>query len=378
MTGLVNMDVPLAPRTTAAPRPTNRIGIELPQRAPGGARWHVIHPGTPGDPPPLHITFPNRQPTASEGMQTLRLTEQFKTLMSMAVDLTDTAGIDAILLLVEGTADWGRVRNMAPEAKLLVAADTFEQLKGAKEAGMEAIRLEMPDNPAYEKLTQAVLEAVADDILAPGSAVVALYSGFDAEAIDSLSVINLDEHLNRLTGRDLRQLETRVPLDTLKIVVDLAIEIGREGREGKPVGTLFVVGDSRKVMACSRPAGFDPVKGYSRKERNLNDPRVREGIKEIAQMDGAIVVTPDGTVEATCRYLDCSAADVTLSKGLGARHWAAAAISRATNAVAITVSQSNGTVRIFQNGETVLRIEPYARRTMVWRDLDDGPPPAGV
>ena len=190
-------------------------------------------------------------------------------------------------------------------------------------------------------------------------------------------MINLDEHLNRLTGRDLRQLETRVPLDTLKIVVDLAMEIGREGREGKPVGTLFVVGDSRKVMACSRPAGFDPVKGYSRKERNLNDPRVREGIKEIAQMDGAIIVSPDGTVEATCRYLDCSAADVTLSKGLGARHWAAAAISRATNAVAITVSQSNGTVRIFQNGETVLRIEPYARRPMVWRDLDEGPAVAG-
>ena len=71
-------------------------------------------------------------------------------------------------------------------------------------------------------------------------------------------------------------------------------------------------------------------------------------------MDGAIIVSADGTVEATCRYLDCSAADVTLSKGLGARHWAAAAISRATNAVAITVSQSNGTVRIFQNGETVL------------------------
>ena len=136
------------------------------------------------------------------------------------------------------------------------------------------------------------------------------------------------------------------------------------------------IGD-RPTAASSRPTGFDPVRGYSRKERNLDDPRVREGIKEIAQMDGAIIVSPDGTVEATCRYLDCSAADVTLSKGLGARHWAAAAISRATNAVAITVSQTNGTVRIFQNGETVLRIEPYARRTMVWRDLDDGPVAGG-
>ena len=211
---------------------------------------------------------------------------------------------------------------------------------------------------------------MADDLLTPGSSVVALYSGFDADSVDSLSVINLDEHLNRLkTGRDLRQLETRVPLDTLKIVVDLAVEIGREGREGKPVGTLFVVGDARKVLNSSRSVGFDPVRGYGRKERNLSDVRVREGIKEIAQMDGAIIVSADGVVEAACRYLDCSAADVTLSKGLGARHWAAAAISRATNAVAVTVSQSNGTVRIFHNGEVVLRIEPYLRRPMVLEGL---------
>jgi DNA integrity scanning protein DisA with diadenylate cyclase activity len=364
-------------RTASAPQATSRSSVERSGATPGEGRWHVLHPGQPAHLPRANVTFPNRRQTGPEGMQSLRLTEQFKTLMTMAVGLTKTVGIDAILLLIEGTADWPRLRNMAPDSKLLVAADTSEQLKGAKEAGLEPIRLDMPDNPAYEKLTQAVLEAVADDILAPGSAVVALYCGFDAEAIDSLSVINLDEHLNRLSGRDLRQLETRVPLDTLKIVVDLAIEIGREGREGKPVGTLFVVGDSRKVMTCSRPAGFDPVKGYSRKERNLNDPRVREGIKEIAQMDGAIIVSPDATVEATCRYLDCSAADVTLSKGLGARHWAAAAISRATNAVAVTVSQSNGTVRIFQNGETVLRIEPYSRRPMVWRDFDDGPMSGG-
>ncbi len=313
-------------------------------------------------------------------MQSLRLTDQFKALFTLAVRMTETAGVDAILVLVQGTVDWQRVRNMAGTAKtrIVAAADTAEQLAGAKEAGLESIRLNMSDSPTYERLTQAVLEAVADDLLVPGSRVAALYCGFDSETVDSLSVINLDEHLNRLTGRDLRQLETRVPLDTLKIVVDLAVEIGREGREGKPVGTLFVVGDTRKVLACSRPAGFDPVKGYSRKERNLDDPRVREGIKEVAQMDGAIIVSADGIVEATCRYLDCSAADVTLSKGLGARHWAAAAISRATNAVAVTVSQSNGTVRIFHNGETVLRIEPSLRRPMVWKDFDyDAPNPEG-
>jgi len=307
-------------------------------------------------------------------VQPIRFTEQFKTLLGVARRMTESAEAEAILLLLEGPTDWSRLRSLVGKAKVVVAGNATEDLAGAKQAGLDTVHLDMPDSPVYERLTQSVLEAVADDILTAGSSVVALYSGFDAATADSLSVINLDEHLNRLTGRDLRQLETRVPLDTLKIVVDLAVEIGREGREGKPVGTLFVVGDSRKVLANSRPTGFDPVRGYSRKERNLDDPRVREGIKEIAQMDGAIIVSPDGVVEAACRYLDCSAADVTLSKGLGARHWAAAAISRATNAVAVTVSQSNGTVRIFQNGEVVLRVEPYLRRPMVWREFEYEPP----
>jgi len=307
-------------------------------------------------------------------MQPIRLTDQLKTLLSVARQMAESGEVGAILLLLEAPMDWTRLKNLVGSAKLVVAADSSKELTGAKEAGLASVCLDMPDSPVYERLTQAVLEAIADDLLAPGSRVVALYSGFDAATLDSLSVINLDEHLNRLTSRDLRQLETRVPLDTLKLVVDLAVEIGREGREGKPVGTLIVVGDSRRVLARSRPAGFDPMRGYSRKERNLSDQRVREGIKEIAQMDGAIIVSADGVVEAACRYLDCSAADVTLSKGLGARHWAAAAISRATNAVAVTVSQSNGTVRLFQNGEVVLRIEPFLRRPMVWREFEYEPP----
>ena len=307
-------------------------------------------------------------------MKPLRFTDRFKTLFSMAMRLSEMMEADGVLILLDGAADWSRLQKLADGARIMVAADTVEELEGASEAGLLPVAVNMPDSPVYDRLTQALLEAVADDLLVPGSRVVALYSGFDQDVIDSVSVINLGEHLDRLTGRDLRLLETRVPLDTLKIVVDLAVEIGREGREGKAVGTMFVVGDTRKVLAHSKPAGFDPVRGYNRKERSLFDARVREGIKEIAQMDGAIIVSPDGTVDAACRYVDSSAATITLSKGLGARHWAAAAVSRATNAVAVTVSESNGTVRIFQNGEVMLRIEPSHRRPMVWKEFDYEPP----
>jgi DNA integrity scanning protein DisA with diadenylate cyclase activity len=308
-------------------------------------------------------------------VKTNRFTEQFQTIFDAAAKLSQSAGADALLLLVEGPIDWERLKTRSGDKKLLIAADFPQQIDGASAAGLATVLLKMPEAPVYEKLTQALLESVADDILAPGAHVVALYSGFEAGTIDSVSLVRLGEHLGQLTARDLRQLETRVPLDTLKTVVDMAVEVGREGREGKPVGTLFVVGDSRKVLASSHPVGFDPVKGYNRRERNLDDPRVREGIKEIAQLDGAIVVSAEGIVEASARYIDAPADNITLPKGLGARHWAAAAISRKTNAVAVAVSESNGTVRIFQNGEVTLRIEPF-RRPMKWKDFEYEPPPA--
>ncbi len=303
-------------------------------------------------------------------MTPVRLTDQFKSLFSLAIKMSKSVDADGILLMTDGPADWSKLKMICRQNKILLATDTADHLEGAAEAGFDCLVLDMPgSSPIYERLTQALLEAVADDLLTPGALVVALYSGFEAESIDSISVINLGEHLDRLSGRDLRQLETCVPLDTLKIVVDLAVEIGRDGREGHPIGTMFVVGDSRKVLPHTHPVGFDPVKGYKRNDRNLDDARVREGIKEIAQLDGAIVVSAENYVEATCRYIDSPATNISLSKGLGARHWAAAAISRETRAVAVTVSQSNGTVRIFQNGEVMLRIEPTHRRPMVWKNV---------
>jgi DNA integrity scanning protein DisA with diadenylate cyclase activity len=302
--------------------------------------------------------------------------EQLQALCLAAKRIAESADADALLLLLETQLDWDKLRDAVKGMKIVVAAARPTFLAGAIEAELDVVQLATIDGPVHEQLSRALLESVADDLLAPAACVVAMYSGFEAGTIDSLSVIHLDEHLGRLTAHDLRQLETRVPLDTLKTAVDLAVAIGREGREGKPVGSLMVVGDHRQVLKHCRPLGFDPVKGYGTHERQLGDTKVREAIKEIAQLDGAFIVASDGTVVASCQHVSAPSADITLTKGLGARHWAAASISRATQAVAITVSESNGTVRVFQNGEVMLRIEPF-RRAMKWRDFEYDPAAGG-
>ncbi|MEX2173137.1 MAG: DNA integrity scanning protein DisA nucleotide-binding domain protein [Pirellulaceae bacterium] len=310
-------------------------------------------------------------------MKQHRFDNQFSAVIDLAAQLCRRTEAGAILLMLEGPTDWAQLIARTEGLQIVIAADSEDEMAGAEMAGLATIILKMQDSPVIEKLTQALLTGVAREILAPGAGVAVAYSGFEADSIDSISFIRLDDHLGRLTARDLRQLETSVPLETLKMVIDLAVEIGREGREGKPVGTMFVVGDTRKVLQHCQPAGYDPVKGYSRTERDMHDPRVREAIKEVAVLDGAFVVTSDGTVEKAAQLVDAPYANLTLSKGLGARHWAGAAISKATGCLAAVVSQSSGTVRIFQNGEVMLRIEPL-RQAMKWKDFEYEPPQSEV
>jgi DNA integrity scanning protein DisA with diadenylate cyclase activity len=313
------------------------------------------------------------------------ISERLNTLLATARRILNETESDAILFLAEWPLEWESLVSKLGHCKLVVAASddvlaarserTDESASAPNELdGIRWVRLDESDGTTRDRLTMALLEAVADEHLRPGASVVALYRGFDEDEIDSLSVIRLDEHLENLTAADLRKLETRVPLETLKAVVDLAVEIGREGREGHPVGTMFVVGDHVKVMKQSRPMGFDPFHGYSAKEKSLRDRRVREELKEIAQLDGAFIINSAGDVVAARRYIDSPATGITMSKGLGSRHWAAAAVSKATKAIAVVVSQSSGTVRIFQNGQIMLRIEPL-RRAMKWQEFESQPPP---
>ena len=150
-----------------------------------------------------------------------------------------------------------------------------------------------------------------------------------------------------------RRVNTRV----LEQTVTLAVEIAREGREGRKIGTLFVVGDSEEVLKSSRPLILDPLYGHPDEHKRIDDPDVRETLKELAQLDGAFVVSNDGVVLSAARYIDTVSDDLNVPLGLGSRHVAAASVSRRTNAVAVAVSESS-MVRMFDDGELVSEIVP--------------------
>jgi DNA integrity scanning protein DisA with diadenylate cyclase activity len=150
-----------------------------------------------------------------------------------------------------------------------------------------------------------------------------------------------------------RQVNAKV----LKQTISLAVEIAREGREGRKIGTLFVVGDSGEVMRRSKPLILDPLQGHADEDKQIDHPDTRETIKELAQLDGAFLVSNSGVVLSAARYIDAASDNLDLPLGLGSRHMAGASISQQTSAVSVVVSESS-MVRMFDDGELVSEIVP--------------------
>jgi diadenylate cyclase len=144
---------------------------------------------------------------------------------------------------------------------------------------------------------------------------------------------------------------------TVEEVLQLAVEIAREGREGRKIGTLFVIGDVDRVLERSRSLLLDPLYGHDRELLDVRLPEFRETVKELAQLDGAFVVDRRGTFLSAGRYVEVDLTATDFLPGLGTRHAAAASITKATEAVAVVVSQSS-MVRVFAGGDVRAEIVP--------------------
>ena len=136
-------------------------------------------------------------------------------------------------------------------------------------------------------------------------------------------------------------------------VFNIAVEISREGREGKPVGTAFIVGDAQEVLARSRQLILNPFEGHPREARMVENPDLWENVKEFAMLDGAFVLSGNGIIEAAGRYITIDTSSVRIPKGLGTRHGSVAGITLATRAVGLVVSQSGGRISVFKGGRMV-------------------------
>jgi diadenylate cyclase len=157
--------------------------------------------------------------------------------------------------------------------------------------------------------------------------------------------------------KSISMVSPKVHDDTITEILELSIEIAREGREGRKIGTLFVIGDEKRVFRESQTLIMDPLKGHPKNVKKVTNPDLRETVKELAQLDGGFLVSGDGYVLSAARYFNADIEGVEIHQGLGARHIAAASITKKTEAIAIVVSESS-IVRLFSRGRLIAEILP--------------------
>jgi len=230
--------------------------------------------------------------------------------------------------------------------------------------GMGRRCLRVPNVP-YTRQGQvkiAIFLALYRGLIEEGDIVIFLSGLPSSGTLDSLFVTQVGREIDLITSaQDMKKLPQDIRPEVLDRIMDLAAELGSEGREGKPVGALFVLGDTDKVASLSRQLILNPFRGYPREERNILAVALEETVKELATIDGAFLVRGNGVMETCGAFLKtASQEEFELPLGLGARHHAAAAITAVTESIAITVSESTGTVTVFRGGKVILTLDkPY-------------------
>ena len=246
--------------------------------------------------------------------------------------------------------------------KLVQAVVGVSQREVIEAAGVPVLPLPDYDLGRPEKLKIALVSGIARGLYKEGDVVVGLLARKPAALPDSILVVTVGQEEEDGSFGFLQA--EGVSAGVMDALIELAVSIGVEGWEGRPVGALFVVGDSNLVMEKSRQLTLNPFQGYSEDEKNIMNPDVRHALHAFAVLDGAFIVREDGVVVAAGRYLNFDEEkDLDVPLGLGARNMAAAGISRDTEAIAIVVSQTSGSVRVFRRGKAALELAPRRRRS---------------
>lgn len=190
--------------------------------------------------------------------------------------------------------------------------------------------------------------------LTPYQTVVGLTGVPEVGRIDSIRVVELREAFGPTDGLQQLVLPDDLDRSVFARVLQLAEDIALEGREGKPVGALFVLGDYDAVAGKTRQLIVNPFRGYPERERSILDPTLDETVKEFAKIDGAFLIRGDGVIASAGTFLAGQPSSADHHSGLGARHAAAQGITAVTRAIAIVISESTRSVSVFHGGRRIL------------------------
>ncbi|MCU0793556.1 MAG: diadenylate cyclase [Opitutaceae bacterium] len=239
-----------------------------------------------------------------------------------------------------------------PKTKTILVTRNHIDLDDESDAdrAVQVIQVRSFSSQRMAQLRAAVFVALSRGLIAFSDRLCCVGGLAGSNQFDTVVILDVEREFHTLLGGQTDLLPDDVKPEVLERVIAIAMELGVEGREGKPVGCLFVVGDTAHVERLTKPLVLNPFYGYKEEDRNILNPFMDETVKEFSSIDGAFVIRGDGVVASAGSLLQAADTDHALPSGLGSRHAAAAAVSVATDCVSIVVSSSTGQVTLFRRG----------------------------
>lgn len=284
-----------------------------------------------------------------------------RSLLRHVGEVAEESGATAIFVYVDALERDALSVPESLKAEVFYVTKTTDEERIPQHRGEHYLRVPNVPLTRTGQVKIAVFLALARGLVKRGDKIVFLSGPADSGMLDTVIVTEIGKEYEIFATPEDESGDGKprhVTAEVVDRVIQIASELGSQGREGRPTGALFVIGDTEKVMPLTRQLILNPFRGYPEQHRNILDSSLKETIKELASIDGAFVIRGDGVVESCGTYLKiASQQEFEMPQGLGARHHAAAAITAVTESIAVTVSESTGTVTIFRRGAIITEIE---------------------
>ncbi len=279
-----------------------------------------------------------------------------------ALTLAGRGEVDHLLYISDVPIAPEDLRGRKCRRKLVYAVTTPKLAQELIARREKALVIPAYDYSRVERVKVALVSALAQGAFKEGDLVLCITGKFGRSA-DTLMQMRIGGSLDDRLAIEGVKLGDQFNSQVVDALIQLALQIGQEGFEGHPIGTIITVGDHTNVLEKSRQMTINPFQGLSEAERNVLDPKIRDAIKNFSVLDGAFVIREDGVVLSAGRYLSPPSDELRIPLGLGARHASAAGITASTKCIALVVSQTSGAVRLFKEGNIVLELHQTARRS---------------
>jgi len=281
-------------------------------------------------------------------------------VIRQAIQVAKKTEANAILCYMDSTKDLDPFSKIQSDARLILLTKRKECLDKAEDLSIHAVMLPDVKLTRVGYLKIGFLAAISKGLVRNGDVIVCVGGVPEQGYMDTIMLVEAGQESELFGGGEIITFPPGLEPEVFETVLDLVLELANEGREGKPVGSIFVLGDHERVLELSYQLVFNPFQGHPEDALRVYNSDVKETLKEFSSIDGAFVIREDGVVLAAGRYLNVGYQGEPLPQGLGARHAAAAAITQASESVALVISESTGKVTIFRGGRILSEIEKAA------------------